>query len=398
MSSHKLLALAALALLAGTAWAQDEVACDPAALSDLQSQLKAAQASRSSCTAEAAGLKDKLQEAEASLAANAAALKDLQSKLVSAPDSGALEKERAELQAAAKAAKAEVEAARSEAGSCAVKHATCEGSLKAAADEAAAKVAAAESSQTGLAKQLEGLKAELDRVQAEASAAKASLAKLEAAWLPRWAEHASRQAAASVGPALGQAKQYAAQGTQAAQALWHTHGKPAISQGLAFARTKSAQLNAAIEARAGDSWPKAKAAVAAAWKAAHKAALQAWHSPALAAVRPALAKGYAQAAEQAAKVQGELEQLLISLLSKHDTTVPLARRPYVTYIVYAALVVPLVAFGLPLLGLRRAPKPRVGENGPGSTPSSARKKKRVRGAAQASSGWLLYDVFTPPAG
>lgn len=27
--------------------------------------------------------------------------------------------------------------------------------------------------------------------------------------------------------------------------------------------------------------------------------------------------------------------------------------------VYAALVVPLVAFGLPLLGLRRAPKPRV---------------------------------------
>ncbi len=101
------------------------------------------------------------------------------------------------------------------------------------------------------------------------------------------------------------------QGTQAAQALWHTHGKPAISQGLAFARTKSAQLNAAIEARAGDSWPKAKAAVGAAWKAAHKAALQAWHSPALAAVRPALAKGYAQAAEQAAKVQGELEQLLI---------------------------------------------------------------------------------------
>ncbi len=69
-----------------------------------------------------------------------------------------------EAQAASKAAKAEVEAARSEAGSCAAKHATCEGSLKAAADEAAAKVAAAESSQTGLAKQLEGLKAELDRV------------------------------------------------------------------------------------------------------------------------------------------------------------------------------------------------------------------------------------------
>lgn len=95
-----------------------------------------------------------------------------------------------------------------------------------------------------------------------------------------------------------------------------------MDQGLAFARTKSAELNAAIEARAGDSWPKAQAAIGAAWQAARKAALQAWqaarkaalqawHSQALAAVRPALAKGYAHAAEQAAKVQGELEQLLI---------------------------------------------------------------------------------------
>lgn len=200
------------------------------------------------------------------------------------------------------------------------------------------------------------------------------------------------------------------QGTQAAQALWHARGKPALSQGLALARTKSAQLNAAIEARAGDSWPKAKAAAGAAWGAACGAALRAWHSPALAAVRPALAKAYAQAAQQAAKVQAELEQLLIrwaaaagcvcvyvvvvavvcvcgggrgpslcrawwrshrenrsaalaeraacvhgglacmhapapanqrgpppprpcSLLSKHNATVPLARRPYVTYMV-----------------------------------------------------------------
>ncbi|KAL4440617.1 hypothetical protein ABPG75_003618 [Micractinium tetrahymenae] len=402
MSGKKLLALAALALLAGTAWAQDEAACDPAALSDLRSQLEAstaklqdvssqleaAQASSSSCSSEAAGLKDKLQQAEDSLATNAAALKELESKLASAPDAGALDKERAELQAAADAAKAEAEAARSDAGSCATKHATCEGSLKAAADEAAAKVAAAESSQAGLAQQLEGLKAELARVRAEAEAARSSLAQLESAWLPRWAEQATRQAAAKVGPALEQAKQYAAQGTQAAQALWQTRGKPAVNQGLALARSKSAQLNAAIEARAGDSWPKVKAAAAgaaaaaakhgsAAWQASRKAALQAWHSPALAAVRPALAKCYAQAAQQAAKVQNELEELLISLLSKNNSTVPLARRPYVTYLVYAALVVPLVAFGLPLLGLRGAPKPRVGENGPGSTPSSARKKKRT---------------------
>lgn len=128
MSGHKLLALAALALIAATAWAQDEAAvrvprwisaaqlpavqggsaallprggtrrfggaapptpgastwahrftsrigqpeskspshallqCDPVALSDLRSQLEAAQASRSSCTEEAAGLKGKLQQ------------------------------------------------------------------------------------------------------------------------------------------------------------------------------------------------------------------------------------------------------------------------------------------------------------------------------------------------
>lgn len=49
------------------------------------------------------------------------------------------------------------------------------------------------------------------QVRAEAQAAKASLSKLESAWLPRWAEQATRQAAASVGPALGQARQYAAQ-------------------------------------------------------------------------------------------------------------------------------------------------------------------------------------------
>lgn len=49
------------------------------------------------------------------------------------------------------------------------------------------------------------------QVRSDAAAAKASLAKLESAWLPRWAEQATRQAAARVGPALDQAKQYAAQ-------------------------------------------------------------------------------------------------------------------------------------------------------------------------------------------
>lgn len=55
----------------------------------------------------------------------------------------------------------------------------------------------------------------------------------------------------------------------------------------------------------------AGAKAAQAWDAARTAALAAWHSDALAAVRPALAKGAAVASEQARKVQGELEEMLI---------------------------------------------------------------------------------------
>lgn len=85
---------------------------------------------------------------------------------------------------------------------------------------------------------------------------------------------------------------------------------------------KGAQLNAAIEARAGDSWPKAKAAAGSAfeaarraalsgWAAARKAALAAWHSDALAAVRPTLGAAAQRGAAQARQVQAELEELLI---------------------------------------------------------------------------------------
>lgn len=404
--------------------------CGAAALTELQTKLQAAEAGSSSCTAEAASLKGKLQQAEASLASNSAALKDLETQLAAAPKAGEIEAEKAQLQAAAQAAKdslaaaerqlseasgqvqatmaqlersqgevaalksaveaakAQAAAAQGQADSCTSQHTTCQGSLQTAANDAAAKLKAAQNSQQGVSAELAGLKDELTRVRAEAAAAKAALSQVEEAWLPRWAEQAGRSAAASVGPALEQAKQYAAQGSKQAQEAWVSHGKPALAQGVTLAKGKAAQLNSFIEAKAGDSWPKAQAAIAhaaqvactqasAAAAAAHKAALAAWNSEALAAVRPALAKGYAVASQQAQTVVGELETLLISLLSKNNNTVALARRPYVTYMVYSAFLVPLVAFGLPLLGLRRAPKPQVGDNGrPTGAPMSTKKKKK----------------------
>jgi hypothetical protein len=174
-------------------------------------------------------------------------------------------------------------------------------------------------------------------VRAEAAAAKGQLVELEkhhnTSWLPHWAGEASRVARQNVGPALQQAqdlaKQYTAQGSKAAQGLWSAHAKPAVERGLAFAKEKSGQLNAAIEGHAGASWPKLQAALgsagahaAAAAAAAHKAAvavasaarkhaLQAWHSEAVAAVRPTLEALARKAAAKARQVQAELETLLI---------------------------------------------------------------------------------------
>lgn len=112
------------------------------------------------------------------------------------------------------------------------------------------------------------------------------------------------------------------QGSAAAQQAWQSHGKPALARGLAVAHEKASRLNAAIEAKAGDSWPKVKAAAAtaasaaathgaAAAAAARKAALAAWESEAVAAVRPALVAAWRRAAAQARVVLGELEELLI---------------------------------------------------------------------------------------
>jgi hypothetical protein len=100
------------------------------------------------------------------------------------------------------------------------------------------------------------------------------------------------------------------------------HGRPALDAGLALAQHKASQLNAAIEARAGDSWPKARAAVASAAAAAakhgsaaasavSKAALAAWHSEAVAKVRPAVEAAAARGAAVASQVLTELEELLI---------------------------------------------------------------------------------------
>ncbi|PSC67639.1 hypothetical protein C2E20_8719 [Micractinium conductrix] len=399
VTSRGVIALLALFLAVGAA-AQE---CD-AALGELRSKLAAAEASGSSCTADAAGIKAKLEEAEASLAVNRKALADVEAKLQACPDGKAAEAAAAAAKASLAAAerqleeataklkasegqaatlKAAVEAAEAQAAAARSQHDSCSAQSK----EAATKLAAAQSSQAGILVEIASLKAELARATAEAASAKAALSQVESAWLPLWAERAGRTAAATLSPAAQSAREYAEQGVSAAAALWSSHGKPAVERGVAVATAKAGELNAVLDKKLGDSWLKYKAQAAAAagvagakaaqaWDAARTAALAAWHSDALAAVRPALAKGAAVASEQARKVQGELEEMLIRLLSKNNSTVPLARRPYVTYMVYGGVFVPLVAFGMPLLGLRCAPKPRVGESRLGGAPMSTKKKKK----------------------
>lgn len=383
-------------------------------LEKVQQQLAAAEASGSSCTQEAAALKEKLaaaagassseqdklhaavKEAEASLAATERQLSEAAGKLA------ASEKEVAALQAA-------VQDSKSAAAGCATAKGEVEAKLQAAHKEAAATLRSAESVQTASAAEVQKLRQEMDRVRAEAAAAKAQLVELEkhhnTSWLPHWAGEASRVARQNVGPALQQAqelaKQYTAQGSKAAQGLWSSHAKPAVERGLAFAKEKSGQLNAAIEGHAGASWPKLQAALGSAGAhaasaagaarkaavagaaAAHKRALQAWQSDAVAAVRPTLEAMAHKAAATVRQVQAELETLLISLLAKSNSTAPLARRPYVTWMVYGALLVPLVTFGMPLLGLRRSgPRARVGESslsGGSSVPRSTKKKQKPAG-------------------
>lgn len=69
------------------------------------------------------------------------------------------------------------------------------------------------------------------------------------------------------------------------------------------------------------------------------------------------------------------------LLSGSNSTAPFARRPYVTYMVHAALAVPLVTLGLPLLGLRRGgSRVRTGEStGSGGVPMSTKRRKHKAG-------------------
>ncbi|KAI7837404.1 hypothetical protein COHA_008771 [Chlorella ohadii] len=416
-------ALAVLALLlsasACLAAAQEAGECGDlrSKLSTVEKRLAAAEASSASCTKEAGGLKSKLEQAEAAAAKGAASLKELQAKLEAAPTAAAIDEAKAsaaaaqasltaserklseataKLEAGEKelaALKAAVQAAKDEAGSCSARKSKLEGSLKKAAEDAAAKLKAAEASQAALKADLAKARDELDRVRGEASASRAQLAELErlkAAWLPYWAEEATASLRAAAGPAVAQATAYAAEGGKAAGQLWQSHGKPALERGLSLAKEKGAQLNKAIEAKAGDKWPQAQAAVASAWRqacaaaaaawgTASRAAQAVWQSEALAAVRPTLAAGAAKASAMWEQVQGELEGMLINLLSKNNNTAPLARRPYVTYMVYAGVLVPLVTFGLPLLGLRRA-GPKAGESSQstGSAPLSSKKKKNKK--------------------
>lgn len=378
-------------------------------------------AEESSANAEVAALKAKLEKALAkgstctnSLKETQASVKELEKQLATVPHANKLAAERKQLEAAAQEAKEllavaedrlktaerklaervkevtglknKVKAAEQESQSCASGLETSD----AKAEEARRQLDQAVAGQKSAEGQLADLKDALKRAQAEAHVAREQYEALAAAWLPHWLEGSRKAAMASVGPAASVAAAYASQGAAAAQELWAIHGAPVVAAGSTIARQKSAALGARVDAVlssgaaakhwarvkaiAADSWPRVRGAGVSAAGAVVQGAHQAWNSKAVAAVRPALLAAAAKAKVQAALVQDELERALISVLAKQQSTIALARKPYVTYIVHSLFVIPLVALGMPALGLLlRGGKRRTG--GSSATPGSASKRK-----------------------
>ncbi len=103
------------------------------------------------------------------------------------------------------------------------------------------------------------------------------------------------------------------------------------------------------------------------------------------AAKAAIAQALDKSKETFEKVVAELEALLISVLQKAPNTAPLARKPYVTYMVYLMLGAPVVALGLPLLGQALASRD-AGEDsatssqggGARGSKAAAKRAKKVR--------------------
>eukprot|EP00887_Chlorella_sp_A99_P002236 scaffold10.g2236.t1 len=400
-----------VAVLLGLAWAARAQDVEDAGtlatkLSEVEAKLASVERESSSCSADREGLWGKLTAAEQ-------AIKALEAKLAApSPEDPAVK----QLRAAAKAAKASLAAAETRLGEAEGKAAEAQdkaarleaalaearaaadgcsaarGAVEGAAEEARRRLKEAQTAARAAADELTGLKEEAAQARAEAAVHRAQYEELSAhhagAWLPHWADERAKAALAAAGPAVGAASAHA-------QELWAAHAGPSLQRGASLAAEKGAELGAAanrlLERSVGDylpraramvatHWPHARAAVAAGAAAVRKRVRAAWESEAVARVRPALATAAASARRQSQVVVGELEVLLIGLLSKQQSTIALARKPYATYMVYALLGAPLLVVGLPLLGLllggrRRAPS--VAAESQGTPFPSAKKKKKV---------------------
>ena len=169
-----------------------------------------------------------------------------------------------------------------------------------------------------------------------------------AAWVPHWLDEGRKAALAAAGPALASATQsaklYTSAGTAKGQALWAANAGPKVQRYATLARDQASELAEkagaflgrvggkhlpGVKAAWAKHWPRAKDAATGAAAAVARHANAAWESEAVASVRPALTAAAKAVKEQSRVVVGELEALLIGLLKKQQSTIALARKPYV---------------------------------------------------------------------
>lgn len=99
----------------------------------------------------------------------------------------------------------------------------------------------------------------------------------------------------------------------------------------------------------------------------------------------------AKAQQTSSLVVSELESGLITLLKKSPSSVPLARKPYVTYMAYAIVGAPLAALALGLLGQLFGGR----SSGSGEAPSASQASKGAKVAKRHKKvgGWAGSVVW-----
>ncbi|GAB4819531.1 hypothetical protein N2152v2_006577 [Parachlorella kessleri] len=344
--------LACCLLLSTGALADAGVEC-PAQLTRAQEKLVEAEGR---CKTDAEQLNSKLQAANkevTDLQAKVNAWYQEAERLKKVAESGAVEAKQ-KLEAAAKAAEAKL--------SDAIK----------ARDVQKADLAAALKARDAKEAELAALQKELRKAREAAESFEALRAHHESAWLPHWLDKLSRSALEAARPTLLAGRElavkYSGESGKKAAEFWSIHVTPALKNAFAVLKVKASQLSDVVEKQL----PQVKTAAT----RAHAAAVDALQSKQVAAAKAATLDSIRKSRETFDTVVSELEAFLITFFQKYPNTKPLARKPYVTYIVYLAMVVPVVAVGMPLLG--KLLSGGAGSAEPASSSLSGKKPKRPK--------------------